>query len=261
MTFDVLESDRPGADTVLLSSGLGGVAGYWTPQLAALKARYRVVTYDQAGTGRARRALPDDHSIEAMADEVVGILDATGTAACHFVGHALGGLVGLDLARRSPQRLRSLTVVNGWARMDDHTRRCFEARLLLLEHAGPAAYVRAQPIFLYPAIWLAKNPDRARHEDAHGLAGFQGADTLRRRIGALQRFDATADLAAIKLPVLVVGSRDDVLVPATKSEELATRIPGAELHLAEWGGHGINVTEPGKFNAAMLDFLGRHADA
>jgi aminoacrylate hydrolase len=259
VTFDVIESDRAGADTVLLSAGLGGTAGYWTPQLAALKPRYRAIAYDQAGTGRAKRELPEDHSIEAMADEVLSILDATKTDACHLVGHALGGLVGLDIARRVPKRLKSLTVVNGWAKADDHTKRCFEARLLLLKHAGPEAYVRAQPIFLYPAIWLAKNAERARHEDAHGLAGFQGADTLRRRIGALLRFDVTADLANMKLPVFVVASRDDVLVPATKSDELAAGIPDAELHMADWGGHGINVTEPVAFNRLLLGFLDRHA--
>ena len=259
MTFDVHEGPRPDAETVLLSAGLGGAAGYWTPQLAALTARYRVIAYDQAGTGRAKRELPEDHGIEAMADEVLAILDATKTDACHLVGHALGGLVGLDLARRVPQRLKSLTVVNGWAKADDHTKRCFEARLLLLKHAGPEAYVRAQPIFLYPAMWLAKNAERAKHEDAHGLAGFQGANTLRCRIGALLRFDASADLATMKLPVFVVASRDDVLVPATKSEELAAGIPGAELHMATYGGHGINVTEPEAFNTLLLDFLDGHA--
>ena len=261
MTFDVAESDRAGAETVLLSAGLGGTAGYWAPQLAALRPSYRVITYDQAGTGRARRELPEDHSIEAMADEVVSILDATGTDACHLVGHALGGLVGLDLARRAPGRLHSLTVVNGWARADDHTRRCFEARLLLLKHAEAEAYVRARPIFLYPCH-VAREECRARQvEDAHGLAGFQGADTLRRRIGALLRFDATADLATLKPPVFVVASRDDVLVPATRSEELAAAIQGAELHMAAWGGHGINVTEPEAFNALLLDFLDRHGTA
>ena len=94
-----------------------------------------------------------------MADEVLAVLDATDTPACHFVGHALGGLAGLDLAVRRPDRLRSLTVVNGWAAAHAHTRRCFEMRLALLKHEGPAAYVRAQPIFLYPADWLAKNAD------------------------------------------------------------------------------------------------------
>src|SRR5262249_24467075 len=180
--FDV--HDKPGAPTVLLSAGLGGTAGYWAPQLAALKQRYRGVAYDQAGTGRARRDLPADHNIGAMADEVLAILDASKTDKAHFVGHALGGLVVLDLAIRHPARLRSLTVVNGWAAAHAHTKRCFELRLMLLKHEGPAAYVRAQPIFLYPADWLAKNAARAAQEEAHGLTHFQGAETLRPPIRA-----------------------------------------------------------------------------
>jgi aminoacrylate hydrolase len=257
VSVDVLESAREGAPTVLLSSGLGGAGGYWAPQLDALRARFRVITYDQAGTGRARRDLPEDYTIGAMADDVLAILDQTATATCHFVGHALGGLVGLDLARRVPQRLNSLTVVNGWAAVDEHTKRCFEARLLLLEHAGPSAYVRAQPIFLYPALWLAQNAERARSEDAHGLTHFQGEETLRRRIGALLRFDAAADLAAIGTLAFVMGARDDVLVPVSQSEELAARLPNALLHVADYGGHAVNVTMPDAFNAALLDFLGR----
>lgn len=255
--FDVIDSARPDAETVLLSAGLGGAAGYWAPQLGALRERYRVVTYDQAGTGRNRRDLPADHSIAAMADEVLAVLDATGTAACHFVGHALGGLVGLDLALRRPDRLRSLAVVNGWATATAHTRRCFEMRLLLLQHAGPEAYVRAQPIFLYPADWLARNEARLAHEEAHGLAGFQGADTLRRRIAALLAFDARPGLGTVRLPTLLVAARDDVLVPSLATEELGAAIAGSQVHVAPWGAHAVNVTEPGSFNRLLLDFLQR----
>ena len=255
----MLDSARPGAETVLLSAGLGGTAGYWTPQLADLRQRYRVVTYDQAGTGRNRRELPTDHSIAQMADEVLSVLDATDTPACHFVGHALGGLAGLDLAVRRPDRLRSLTVINGWAAAHAHTRRCFDARLALLKHGGPAAYVRAQPIFLYPADWLAKHADRVAQEEAHGLAGFQGADTLQRRIAALLAFDATPHLGTLRLPTLLMAARDDVLVPSSVSEELAAAIEGATLHIAPWGAHAVNVTQPESFNFLLLDFLDRQA--
>jgi len=253
--YDVHESERPGAPTVLLSSGLGGTAGYWAPQLAALRARHRIVAYDQAGTGRNKRDLPDDHSIAALADEALAVLDATRTEKAHFVGHALGGLVGLDLALRHPDRLRSLTVVNGWAAAHAHTKRCFELRLMLLKHEGAAAYVKAQPIFLYPADWLAKNAERAAREEAHGLSGFQGADTLKRRIAALLAFDATRHLARIRMPTLISAARDDVLVPCSMSERLAAAIPGATLDVAAWGAHAINVTQPDAFNAMLLSFL------
>jgi aminoacrylate hydrolase len=256
VTFcDVHESERSAEPTVLLSSGLGGTAGYWAPQLAALRARYRVVTYDQAGTGRNKCQLPDDHSIAAMADEALAVLDATNTGAAHFVGHALGGLVGLDLAIRHPDRLRSLTVVNGWAAAHAHTKRCFDLRLMLLKHEGPAAYVKAQPIFLYPADWLAKNAERAAQEEARGLSGFQGAETLKRRIGALLAFDVTPNLSALTTPTLVSAARDDVLVPCSMSEQLASAIPGAKLDVAPWGAHAINVTEPETFNRMLLTFL------
>ena len=253
--WDVHESERPGAPTVLLSSGLGGTAGYWAPQLAALAARYRVVTYDQAGTGRNKRELPADHSIESMGDEILAVLDATKTDKAHVIGHALGGLAALDLAIRHPDRLRSLTVVNGWAAAHAHTRRCFDLRLMLLKHEGPAAYVKGQPIFLYPADWLAKNAERAAQEEAHGLAHFQGADTLRRRIAALLAFDATPHLASIRIPTLISAARDDVLVPCSMSEQLAAAITGAKLDVAPGGAHAVNVTEARCFNAMLLNFL------
>jgi aminoacrylate hydrolase len=256
--FDLLEPAVSGAPTVVLSSGLGGAASYWAPQLATLRTQFRVITYDHAGTGRSTGALPNGYNIAAMAADVLDILAATGTEACHFVGHALGGLVGLELAQVAASRLTSLTIVNGWAKPDPHTLRCFEARIALLQHAGIPAYVRAQPIFLYPATWLAANEARMAEEDAHGVASFQGEDTLLKRIGALRCFDATPTLGSIHLPTLLIASRDDVLVPATQSERLAASMPQASLAMVERGGHALNVTDPAAFDAILLPFIRTH---
>jgi aminoacrylate hydrolase len=253
--FDIHDGPDPDAETVLLSSGLGGTAGYWAPQFEALRRRYRVIAYDQAGTGRTGGELPADHSIAAMADEAAAVLDDSKTATAHFVGHALGGLVGLALAQRQSERLHSLTVVNGWAAIHRHTRRCFDVRLALLKYEGPPAYVCSQPIFLFPADWLARNEARVAQEEAHGLAGFQGVNNLHARIGALLAFDARPGLANLKLPTFIVAARDDILVPSVMSEELAAAIPDARLHVAPWGAHALNVTEPAAFNGLLLDFL------
>ena len=128
-------------------------------------------------------------------------------------------------------------------------------RLALLEHVGPAAYVQAQPIFLYPAAWLSQNAERVAREEAHGIAHFQGAGTLLARVGALLAFDVADRLGSVAVPTLVAASRDDVLVPYTCSEDLASGIPGATLVMVPEGGHGFTVTAPAPFNAALLAFL------
>ncbi len=239
----------------MLSAGLGGSGGFWQPQMAALTERYRVILYDHRGTGANTQTLSDGYTISAMADDVIDILDDAGIERAHFMGHALGGLVGLDLALRAPKRLSSLVLVNAWAATNAHTKRCFAVRTALLKHEGPEAYVRAQPIFLYPAAWLSRNEDAIAREEAHGIAHFQGADTLTKRLGALLAFDVSGRLPEIATRALVAASRDDVLVPYPCSETLAAGMPDAQLWLIPEGGHGFSVTDPEPFNAALLAFF------
>ena len=245
----------PGAPPVVLSAGLGGLGHYWRPQLPALVREHRVILYDQRGTGANPGPVSCPCTIADMADDVAAILDSCGVTAAHFVGHALGGLIGLDLALRHPGRLRSLTVVNGWARLDTHTARCFAVRRALLEAGGAAAYAHAQPIFLYPSAWLSANPDRVAAEEAHGVAHFQGAETLLARIDALSRFDVSGQLDRIATPALVLAARDDVLVPFTASEKLAAGLRKATLTVMPGGGHACNVTEPASFDRILAGFL------
>ncbi len=246
----------PGAPTVLLSSGLGGAAAYWRPQIPALVgAGWRVLAYDQRGTNRSPATLPAGYSIDDMARDAIEVLAASGTGQCHFVGHALGGLVGLQLALTAPARIASLVLVNAWSRPNPHTSRCFDARLALLAGSGPRAYVEAQPIFLYPASWSADNAGAVATEVDHAFAHFPGESNLRARIGALRSFDVDGSLERIRIPALVSCSTDDALVPWTCSQRLAQALPDARLERAPHGGHAHNVTEAQAFNASLLHFL------
>ncbi|MFC0408575.1 pyrimidine utilization protein D [Roseomonas elaeocarpi] len=255
MRFETHGRTDAAAETVILSAGLGGAAAYWRPQMAALAERFRVLTYDQRGTGQNAEPLPDPYAIGSMADDLLEIAEAAGAGRVHLVGHALGGLAALDFAHRFPERTGRVAVVNGWARADAHTRRCFTARTTLLRHAGPEAYVAAQPIFLYPAAWLSANAAAVEAEVAHGLAHFQGEANLLRRIDALLRFDATEALPSIHAPALLVAAHDDVLVPWTASRALAEALPDARLAAMDTGAHACNVVEPDRFNALLLPFL------
>ncbi|MEA3066341.1 MAG: aminoacrylate hydrolase [Sphingomonadales bacterium] len=240
---------------VLLSAGLGGAGGYWQPNLAALAEAHRVILYDHRGTGRSDRALPAGLTVDDMADDVLALMDGLGLEAAHFVGHAAGGLIGLALAVRAPVRLSSLVVVNGWTRLDPHFARCFEARLALLRDTGPRAYLRAQPIFIYPATWSSEHRNELDAELVDQLAHFQGSDNLEKRVAALQAFYLDDRLGDIRTPLLAIAAKDDVLVPWTCTPAYSDRIASASTRLMEWGGHACNVTDPDAFNALVLEFL------
>lgn len=242
-------------EVVVLSSGLGGSGAFWAPQMAALTQRFRVLLYDHRGTARSVRTLHDDHSVGRMADDIVTVLDEVGLAKAHVVGHAAGGLAGLSMALNHPGRLARLVVVNGWAAPDPHLARCFATRISLLNDSGPAAYVHAQPLFLYPADWISENHDRLALEEPHHVAGFPTREVMLARIQALLDFNIESRLGDIPHPVLVSASADDMLAPVTCSRRLAERLPNATLDIVPWGGHGFTVTAPDAFNASLVAFL------
>ena len=239
-------------EVIILSPGMGGSAGYWEPNLAALGARYRLLLYDHRGTGQSDRSLSDGVTVATMAADVLALIEELGVGQAHFVGHALGGLIGLELARMFPG-IGRIVVVNGWASLDPHFERCFETRLELLHKGGPAAYVRAQPFFLYPANWISRNLARLDAEGVHQLAHFPPAEILEKRIAAARAFELPSDISA---DILLLVSEDDMLVPSHCSAVLADRLGDVTRVAMPWGGHACNVTDPDRFNTIVLDFLG-----
>ncbi len=223
------------APVLLLSAGLGGLASYWTPQLDAYAAEHRVVLLDHRGTGRNRDTLPDALTIADMADDALSVLDRLGVSRCRFVGHAIGGLIGFAMAMKRPGLVERIVAINAWISTNAHTARCFRVRADLLRHAGVEAFVRAQPIFLFPADWLAAHVDRVAAEEAAALAHFPGEATVLRRIAAALDFDMERWVRMIDVPTLVVAARDDVLVPSACSVRLAAELPRSRLALLAYG--------------------------
>ena len=246
-------------ETVVLSAGLGGSGNYWAPQLPALTNRYRVLVYDHFGTGRSRGDVPEFYTVEAMAAELGELLEEQAAEPVHFIGHALGGLIGLELARRSPELVASLLLINAWSEPNAHSRRCFSVRRKLLLHSGPEAYLEAQPLFLFPPVWIAANSEWLEQESTHMLASFPSQANVLRRMAALQAWQpAPQELAEVHAETLVLATRDDALVPWTCSQKLAGRLPNSGIRLLPEGGHAVNVTEVERFNELMLDHLRKH---
>jgi aminoacrylate hydrolase len=238
MHYEILGCEAAGAPTLVLSSGLGGSARFWTPQLPALTEHYRVVVYDQAGTGRSPASLAEGYSIATMAGELLDLLDELDIHHCHFIGHALGGLVGLELALQRPQLLDSMVLINAWSSPNSHSDRCFSIRKHLL---------------------IAAHSEQLAEDEAHALAHFPQTDNLLRRIAALQAFDIEDRLEQIDTPTLLIANRDDMLVPWQRSQHLADKLSAGRLALLDYGGHASSVSDVAPFNRVLLDYLASQA--
>jgi aminoacrylate hydrolase len=240
-----------GGEPLILSPGLGGSADYWQPNLAAFAEHHRVILYDHRGTGRSDRMLPDMLSVGDMAQDVLALLDALAIDRAHFAGHALGGMIGMALALVAPKRIGRLMVINGWARLEPHTGRCFDARLILLRAGGPAAYAEAQSIFLYPADWIAEHEGQVTAQVRASIDHFPSIENVEKRIAATRAFDILDRVGEIVAPLLAVAAHDDVLVPSIASAHIVDRLSpfngGTEVTM-RWGGHACNITDAENFN-------------
>lgn len=257
MYYEIHGLTSPNAPTIVLSSGLGGAAKFWQPQLADFTQDYRVITYDQYGTNKSVGELPANYSISDMADELAALLKKLEVQACHFVGHALGGLVGLQLSLSKPDMLQSLVLVNAWSSPNPHTLRCFDIRKALLAANRKDMYLQLQALLLYPPDWIAANARHLEEEEAHLLNHFPNVDNLLARIAALSAFDIDGELPEIKTPTLAVANKDDTLVPWQRSQTLADAMPNAALSVMEYGGHASSITVPSAFNKLVLEYLQR----
>lgn len=241
---------------LMLVPGLGGLAGYWDPQIPSFSSRYRVIVHDHRGTGRSEWS-DIAYSVDQMAADTLGLMDALGIDRAHYVGHSTGGAIGQILAIEEPRRLATLVLSNTWTKADAFFRWCFEVRKALLLGSGLAPYQDAAPLFLYPSWFINEHADLIRAEQA-AVSEFTTVTIAARRIDAILAFDRESQLGRIRTPTLVIGARDDGLTPAYFSEALARMIPGARLVLMEHGGHACSRTVSKEFDRHVLDFLDVH---
>src|SRR3954469_23446012 len=108
--FTSLHWESMGAGpTLLLIMGLGLSGGAWWRSVPTLAKRFRVITYDNRGTGGST-ALTYPYTTEAMADDALAVLESAGAEHAHVYGMSLGGMVAQQLALRHPKRVHGLVL-------------------------------------------------------------------------------------------------------------------------------------------------------
>lgn len=252
--FQVL--GRRGAPPILLIAGLGQDLTGWTLQRLAFASRHRTIALDNRGVGRSDKP-EGDYSLIEMADDAVAVLDALGIDSAHVVGLSMGGAISQVLAVRHPRRLRSLTLVGTACRNHPW-------RTELLKEWAETARLRGMRALSHDALrWLVGPRSLRRFAPALGLFGPLALQcpphAFAAQVSAILSADESLarDLAMIAVPTLIVVGNQDILTPRGDAEELADRIPGAELVVIAGAAHGLTVEHAATFNRIVVEFVDR----
>ena len=228
---------------VLLSHGFSYSSTMWRDQVAVLKDRYRVMTWDMRGHGQSDypdnpAAYSEDHTVADMA----AILDACGVQKVVAGGLSLGGRASLGFHIAHPERTAGLMLFDtGPGFRKDEARAAWNE--VAFKRAARFEKVGLNELGDGPTIRIAG------HRNASGLAHAAR--------GMLAQSNAAMmdSLPTIVVPALVLVGADDVKFHAA-TDYMVKKIPGAQKVVLDEAGHEANMDQPAAFNAAMCGFLG-----
>jgi 3-oxoadipate enol-lactonase len=220
------ESHGTGFPLVLIG-GLGADLSLLTPLTTGLAERRRVLVFDNRGAGRTDQ--PDrPYSIEQMARDTVGLLDALSIERADLLGISMGGRIALELTLTHPSRVRRLVLVSTSAASRGKVHMSLPMRLMWLLQWLP--------------VMRGKHP--------------QAGHAHRRQREAALRYNATARLAQIEAPTLILHGRRDRSLPLPMAEQLHLGIAGSQLRVFRGGHMFCLLTERPAFLARVDEFLG-----
>lgn len=254
------EDTGPGrtGETIAFSHGLLWSTELFAPQVAALRHRYRCISWDHRGQGQSASDLRHAIPMELLWQDAVALLDHLGVERAHLVGLSMGGFVAMRIAARRPALVDRLVLIETTADPEP-VANVGRYRLLstIYRALGPRPVARR-----VAAIMLGRSTltDPARTRD---VAQFTATMTRRRDVwkavnGVVDRAGiAPWELASITAPTLVVVGDEDVATPPAKAQALAAAIRGARVAIVPRAGHSSTVEQPAEVTRCIVEHLQR----
>ena len=251
-----VEDSGGGGPTVLFSHGLLYSLRMWDAQISTLRHRFRCVAYDHRGQGQSEMPLTG-LDMDTLTEDVVALIQALGIGPVHFVGMSMGGFVGMRLAARRPELVRSLILIDTSAGPEPPENIPRYRRLEWVARWFGTRPVLGRVQAIMHGASARRDPARAaelRRWSEH-LLRADAVPMIRAVEGVLTRESAMPLLPRIQRPTLVlVGEEDTATVPA-RSEEIAAGIRGARLVRIPRAGHMSPIDAPEAVTAELRSFL------
>jgi len=230
-------------------------------QVGEYAKHYTCISLDPRGAGETDKP-SGTYSMEMFADDVAAFMQAVGVARAHVSGLSLGAAVGMWLAAKHPQRVKSLSLHSCWTKTDPFLKTVVQGWQVMAKGMGSVTEMIILGIFPWcftPELYAAKP------EYVASLAEFvrgrpkQPVDAFMRQSEAVIAHDAEAQLGKIKAPTQITFGRHDLVTSTRFAERMHKGIAGSELAVFEDCAHAPIYENVADFNARTLAFLKRHS--
>ncbi|MDA4846153.1 alpha/beta hydrolase [Hoeflea poritis] len=241
----------------------------WKAQIPYFAEYFRVVTFDPRGNGRSSRPdTPDGYGLDAIIDDVVAVMDATGTRSAALVGFSFSSAVAYAVAAAWPERVTAVVSSGAWTPIvEPYSERFATYEDDIAEPQGWQKYNRRHwrrdyPDFLEFFFSKIHNEPHSTKQRDDALGWGLDGDGEMLAMTQDGRFDGAplideAMYRRVSCPgLLVVGDADEI-APPEGSHRIA-EITGGELQVYPGGGHAVHGRFPAWFNTKMRDFLAKH---
>jgi 3-oxoadipate enol-lactonase len=241
---------------LLLINGLGSDHLEWLHQIPAFGACFRVLVFDNRGTG-STEVPPGPYTTAQMADDAAALLAALGVPRAHVLGVSLGGMIAQEVALRHPDRVDGLVLGCTGPGGGLSVRPSPEAMaaFVLAKGEDPEAELRRMLPFLYTDACIRDLPGEIEGFVRRRLDHPTPREGYLAQLSAAVTHDASSRLGKIRSRTLVITGDADRLVNWENSLRLAGRIPGAVLAVLPGAPHRLFAETADAFNREVLQFL------
>ena len=255
-----VEVDGDG-DALLLLHGFSGDSSTWEAVGRQLRDDYRLITFDILGHGLSDKpADATSFRMEAVAADIIDILDLMQIKKTYLLGYSMGGRLALYLALHYGARFRAVILESASPGVDDEQERTTRRE----RDNALAAQIEARGLEWFVELWerlplwasqagmpaevLAAQRLQRLSNSARGLANSL------RGMGSGAQPNLWDDLQELELPILLIaGALDDKFLSI--NEQMAARIPHSRLSVIPSAGHNTHLEQPQAFAAVVQSFL------
>ena len=225
-------------------------------QVEYFKDNYCIVIYDFRGQGRSELTTSRSVSIEDCYEDTLGLIDFLNFKEVHYFGQSMGGMVGLRLAIRCPERISSLIIAGSGAGEETLKKKINYWALVYIAKTFGLKLIRKKIMsFMFGNTSLSSQTFKAelKYWDNHLL----NADTEIHRacIGVIERKSVAHQLNNIQCPTLIFTGQEDIAIPPGESERMHAKIPHCKLVYIPLAGHSPVLECPTLVNQELESFL------